>query len=92
MNNPFKKIAHNFAKTASSEAKKEVKKTALDLLPGALMIVGTVIGIVLFHNYGSDNDSDSRCPCRSSTSITTNNYFFQDVSDETILKIMNDDL
>ena len=56
------------------------------------MIIGTVIGVVLFHNYGGDDNGGSYRASRSATSITTNNYFFQDVSDETLLKIMNDDL
>lgn len=85
-------IAKRFTKSASVTAKKEVKKTIVDLIPGILTVGSIIVGILIFHETdGSDVDSgnDAR-PYTSTTKITTNNYFLGDVSDEIIKKILED--
>lgn len=85
-------IAKRFTKSASVTAKKEVKKTIVDLIPGILTVGSIIVGILIFHETdGSDGDSgnDAR-PYTSTTRITTNNYFLGDVSDEIIKKILED--
>lgn len=85
-------IAKKFTKTASVTAKKEVKKTIVDLIPGILTIGSIIVGILIFHDTDtieSDSRSTSR-PYSSTTRITTNNYFLGDVSDEIIKKILED--
>lgn len=89
MKNPLESLAKKFTKTASVEVKKEVKKTILDLLPGVLTFAGMIIGIIIFHN-GIDSDESDLYPSHSVTTITTNNYFFQDISDETVKSIIED--
>ena len=87
-------FARKFAKSASTEVKKELKKTLIDLLPGVLTIATTIFGIVIFKgNSGGCSELEYDRPLRSTTTITNNNYFFnQEVSDETILRLMfNDD-
>ncbi len=92
MKNPFDSLTKKFAKTASVEVKKEVKKTVIDLLPGILTIAGTIIGLVIFHNVHDSYDDEPCCfPAHSSTTITTNNYFFQDLSEDMIKKIIDDE-
>lgn len=89
MNLPFvDKVAKKFTKTASEQAKKEVKKTAIDLLPGILTIGGLIIGFFVFHEMPSSNSSGSSRPYHSSTRITTNNYFLGEVSEEIMEKIL----
>ena len=85
-------IAKKFTKTASVTAKKEVKKTIVDLIPGILTIGSIIVGILIFHDTDtieSDSSSTSR-PYSSTTRITTNNYFLGDVSDEIIKKMLED--
>lgn len=85
-------IAKRFTKSASVTAKKEVKKTIVDLIPGILTVGSIIVGILIFHETdGSNGDSgnDAR-PYTSTTRITTNNYFLGDVSDEIIKKILED--
>lgn len=85
-------IAKRFTKSASVTAKKEVKKTIVDLIPGILTVGSIIVGILIFHETdGSDENSgnDAR-PYTSTTKITTNNYFLGDVSDEIIKKILED--
>ena len=88
------KLIESFAKkstkTASEEAKKEAKKTLIDLIPGILSVAGIVVGAIIFR--GSGESMGNRRPTHSHTSITTNNYFFQEVSDETILRILEDSI
>lgn len=85
-------IAKKFTKTASATAKKEVKKTIVDLIPGILTVGSIIVGILIFHDTDtieSESSSNSR-PYTSTTRITTNNYFLGDVSDEIIKKILED--
>lgn len=83
-------FAKKFTKTASEEAKKEAKKTLIDLIPGILSVAGIVVGAIIFR--GNGESMGNRRPTHSRTSITTNNYFFQEVSDETILRILEDSI
>lgn len=86
----LEKIAKKFTKTASATAKKEVKKTIVDLIPGILTVGSIIVGILIFHDTDTvESDSSSR-PYTSTTRITTNNYFLGDVSDEIIKKILED--
>ena len=82
------KIAKKFTKSASNTVKTEVKKTAIDLLPTVVGIVSMVIGIVIFKEV-IDSPEDLS-PTVSNTSITTNNYFFRDMTEESIKKILED--
>lgn len=82
----IERIAKRFTKSASDTVKTEVKRTAIDLLPVVATIVTAVVGVVIFKGV-TDSVEDSG-PVMSSTSITTNNYFFNEVSDETIMKIL----
>ena len=93
--NPFAKLTQKVVETTSEQVRKEVKKTVLDVLPGLITIAGTIIGIVIFHNIGDSDDdaydSGRSIPTHSSTTITTNNYFFQDISDDMMWKILEDE-
>lgn len=87
----LEKIAKKFTKTASATAKKEVKKTIVDLIPGILTVGSIIVGILIFHDTDTvESDSSSSRPYTSTTKITTNNYFLGDVSDEIIKKILED--
>ena len=84
----IEKIAKKFTKSASNTVKTEVKKTAIDLLPTVVGIVSMVIGIVIFKEVVDSPEDIS--PTVSNTSITTNNYFFRDMTEESIKKILED--
>lgn len=89
MNLPFiDKVAKRFTKSASEQAKKELKKTAIDLLPGILTIGGLIFGFFVFHELPDSDSGGSTRPYHSSTRITTNNYFLGDVSEEILEKIL----
>lgn len=82
------KIAKRFAKNASSTVKTEVKKTAIDLLPTVIGIVSMVVGIVIFK--GAVEEHPDVKPMVTNSSVTTNNYFFNDLSEDMIQKILED--
>ena len=82
----IEKIAKRFTKSASDTVKTEMKKTAIDLLPIVTTVITAVVGIVIFKGV-TDSAADV-APMVSRTSITTNNYFFNEVSEETMMKIM----
>lgn len=86
-------MAKKFTKSASATAKKEVKKTIIDLIPGLLTVGSIIVGIVVFHEIESSdtltNDSNLR-PYNSTTHITTNNYFLGDVSEDIIKKVLEE--
>ena len=82
-------LSKKFTKTASVEMKKEVKKTAIDLIPGLLAFAGMIAGVLLFREIGSGDSGSSITPTRTISHTTVNNYFFNDVSEETILKMMD---
>jgi len=84
----FDKITKKFASKASTAVKSEVKKTALDLLPKILGAAAMVLGVVIFKEVVEEPEEIT--PTMTNVSITTNNYFFQEVSDETIRKILED--
>ena len=88
----IEKIAKKFVKTASSTARCEVKKTAIDMLPGLATLAVAVVAVVIFRNSGGDEEetySVSR-PCVTNTTTTTNNYFFKELTEESIKRIMED--
>lgn len=85
----IEKITKKFVKTASIQTKEELKKTAIDLLPTVLTIVTTAVGIMIFKNSG-ETASRPIEPRMSSTTITTNNYFFKDMTEESIKKILEE--
>lgn len=80
------RITKKFTKSASTAMKTEVKKTAIDLLPTIVGIAGMVLGIVIFKE--SVDVPESIEPVVRNTSITTNNYFFQSMSDDMIKNIV----
>lgn len=87
----LERLANKFTKSASITAKKEVKKTIVDLIPGVLAIGTMILGIVIFHETESVDEPyhvTSSKPYSSTTKITTNNYFLGDVSDEIIKKVL----
>lgn len=81
------KLAKKFTKSASSAVKTEVKKTAVDLLPSVIGAFSMVLGIVIFKGSVGASPSSIK-PTVSTTHITTNNYFFQNLSEEMIRKII----
>ena len=85
----IEKITKKFVKTASIQTKEELKKTAIDLLPTVLTIVTTAVGIMIFKNAGETTNRSIE-PRMSSTTITTNNYFFKDMTEESIKKILEE--
>lgn len=83
------KITKKFAKSTSTAVKTEVKKTAVDLLPTVVGVVSMVVGIVIFK--GTTGTSAKKIPIKpnvTNTHVTTNNYFFQNLSEDMIKKIM----
>lgn len=89
---PFlEKTTKKLTKTATEEVKREVKKTALDLLPGILAFGTMILGIVLFKNAGDSGDDHVSVPYKSVTHITTNNYFLGNAGEEVIKKILEVD-
>ena len=85
----IEKITKKFVKTASIQTKEELKKTAIDLLPTVITIVTTVVGVMIFQG-ASDTSPKPIEPRMSSTTITTNNYFFKDMTEESIKKILEE--
>lgn len=78
------KFLDRFASKASSAVKKEVKKTALNLIPAILGIGAAIAGILIFKEVVEE--PEELAP--NFTTHTTNNYFFRDVSEEAIQKLM----
>lgn len=85
------RIARRFTVQVSDQAKTEAKKTALDLLPVAFGIVSAIIGVVIFRGTITEDEETVCLPAVSNTRITTNNYFIGEISEETILKIIDDE-
>lgn len=85
----FDKITKRFTKSASTAVKSEVKKTFLDVLPKLLGAAAMVIGVIVFKEVIEEPEEET--PVISNTNITTNNYFFRDVNDEMIKKILKGD-
>ena len=83
-------LSKRFTKTASVEMKKEVKKTAIDLIPGILAFAGMIAGILLFREIDGGESGSSVTPTRTVSHTTINNYFFNDVSEDMILKMLDD--
>lgn len=84
----FEKFTKKFTEKASTAVKSEVKKTALDLLPTVLSVVGMIFGVAIFKEVVDEPDDDG--PVITNTTITTNNYFFNSLSEESINKILED--
>lgn len=82
------KITKKFAKSTSTAVKTEVKKTAVDLLPTVVGVVSMVVGIVIFKGTTSGKVTKPIKPSVTNTHVTTNNYFFQNLSEDMIRKIM----
>lgn len=81
------KITKKFAKSTSTAVKTEVKRTAIDLLPTAIGVASMVVGIMIFKGTAGRSVKPIR-PTVTTTRITTNNYFFQNLSEDMIKKIM----
>ena len=84
----FEKFTKKFTEKASTAVKSEVKKTALDLLPTVLSVVGMIFGVAIFKEVVDEPHDDG--PAITNTTITTNNYFFNNLSEESINKILED--
>lgn len=84
----FERWTKKLTKTASTTVKKEVKKTAVDLLPTIVGFGSMVLGILIFKK--AVNEPEITKPTVSNTSITTNNYFFQQMSEDMIKKILEE--
>ena len=80
------RFTKKFASKASTAVKKEVKKTALDLVPTILGIGASIAGILIFKGVVEEPEDNSP----TFTTYTTNNYFFRDLSDDAIKKLMED--
>lgn len=89
----FEKIGCKFAGGATDKVRTEVKKTALDLIPSILGIGSMILGFVIFRGVANNTSEMKIKPSVSNTSVTTNtnNYFFNEMSEETIQKILGDD-
>lgn len=86
----FERIGKKVAGGATEKVRTEVKKTVFDLIPAAFGIASMVLGFVIFRRVSGDSD-EVVGPSVSNTHITTNNYFFQDLSEETIRKILSEE-
>ena len=78
------KITQRFATKASTAVKTEVKKTIIDLIPTALAIAAAAIGVAIFKS--AVVEPEEMTP--TFTTHTTNNYFFRDMSEESIRRLM----
>lgn len=86
----IEKISAKFTKSASVQAKKEIRKTIVDLLPAAITVVGAIAGVIIFKNSGKNESVHRRYPGVTNTKITTNNYFLNDLSEDMIKKILEE--
>ena len=84
----LEKWAKKFTKEASTTVKTEVKKTAVDLLPTIVGIGSMIFGIAIFKKAVDEPEPPK--PNVTHTSITTNNYFFQQMSEGMIKKILEE--
>ena len=82
----LEKWTKKLTKEASSTVKTEVKKTAVDLLPTFIGIASMIFGIAIFKK--AVDKPEPIKPSVSNTHITTNNYFFQQMSEDMIKKIL----
>jgi hypothetical protein len=82
------KFTKKFANKASTAVKSEVKKTALDILPKVLGIAAMILGVVVFKEVVDEPEEIK--PIVTNTSITTNNYFFQEVNEDIIRRVLED--
>lgn len=82
------KFTKKFANKASTAVKSEVKKTAMDLLPKILGVAAMVLGVVIFKEVVDEPEEIK--PMVTNTSITTNNYFFQEVNEDIIRKVLEE--
>ena len=81
------KLTKKFASKASCAVKEEVKRTAVDLIPTILAFGSAIVGIFVFKGI-VQSDSEPRM---TRTNVTTNNYFFGNLSEEAIMKILEED-
>ena len=84
------RIAQKFTKQASSTVKTEIKKTAIDLLPTVAGIASMVLGIMIFKSGSEPGETKRLKPAVTNTTITTNNYFFKDISEDMMKKILEE--
>lgn len=90
----FERFTKRMAGKAGDAVKVEVKKTVLDLLPKALGLLAMGASIWIFKSNVLD---EPKAEVRhragiSSTSITNNNYFFNEVSEDLIWKIVENQI
>lgn len=78
------RFTSKFASKASTAVKKEVKKTAFNLIPTILAIGAAVAGVLIFKGVVEEPED----PVPTFTTHVTNNYFFRDVSEEAIRQLM----
>ena len=83
-------IAKKFTKQASTTMKTEMKKTAIDLLPAIAGVASMIFGIMVFRGNPGRIESNRLKPDVTNTSITTNNYFFKDISEDMMKKILEE--
>ena len=84
------RFTKRFTASASSAVKEEVKKTAIDLVPTLFNIAAAIVGIVIFRGMVNNGSNDENYSSVSHTNVVTNNYFFRDLSEESIQKIIED--
>lgn len=82
------KVTKKLTNKASTAVKSEVKKTALDLLPKILGVAAMVLGVVIFKEVVDEPEEIK--PTITNTNITTNNYFFQEVNEDIIRKVLEE--
>lgn len=82
------KLTKRFTQSATVAVKQEVQKTAIDLIPAAFGIIATIASFFIFKDTVINEPLDIK-PAVTNTSITTNNYFFQQVDEDLIRKILS---
>ena len=80
------RFTKKFTKSASSAVKTDVKKTSIDLLAGIIGFGSMFLGIMIFKNAVQEPEQIK--PTVTNTSITSNNYFLGEMSEEMIEKIL----
>lgn len=81
------KLTKKVTEKVSSVAKDEVKKKAIGLIPGAVAIAGVVAGVLIFRRTTPAAEVGKAL---TRTTVTTNNYFFKDLSEEMIRTIIEE--
>lgn len=86
----YNSLVRKTTQTATNEAKAEVRKSLVDLIPGVLTVGTIIIGILTFREniYSYTNINKPTRPYDNGANYITNNYFFCNLSEDTIRSIV----